>query len=87
MTDQTSLPGLTPAEQRVQDVKNRLVAMARELSSLDVHAFANAAKRDTWEEELAVAALDFKRRLRECGVIAELAMLAYLEPSPPSEQQ
>lgn len=79
MSDQANLPGQSPEQLRVLEVKGKLVAMARELSSLDVAALANAAESGTWEEELAVAAGDFKRRLRQTGVMAQLAQAAFLE--------
>lgn len=79
MSDQANLPGQSPEQLRVLEVKAKLVAFAREISALDVHAFANAAARDTWEEELAVAALDFKRRLRQTGVFAQLAIEKHQE--------
>jgi hypothetical protein len=79
MSDQANLPGQSPEQLRVLEAKAKLSAMARDLAAIDINALANAAESGSWEEELAVAFLDCRRRLRQCGVMAQLAQAAFME--------
>lgn len=77
MSDQAHLPGQSPEQLRFLEVQAKLFAIAREISALDIGEYARAVPCAGPEENLACAAMAFKRRLRETGVFSHLAILAH----------
>lgn len=85
MTEQTALPGLSPEEQRTRNDMARLIKLVREIATIDLHALSREVKRESWQEAMVMGALDFKRAMREQGVVPAIAMLAHAQRQEANE--